>query len=148
MNAGNWNYRLRQDPGARNALGRIKFMFPNPYDIYLTTRPRGRYSDARFVPSRTVAFGSRKPIELATLLLRGNEGWGRTRIERLVAKGKNRPILLKDPVPVHIVYLTAWVGSDGSTQFRGDHYNLDAPLVAAVVRQPRIAISQASSSSL
>jgi L,D-transpeptidase YcbB len=132
VNAGNWNYRLRQDPGARNALGRIKFMFPNPYDIYLHDTPSRALFRRQVRAFSHGCIRVEKPIELATLLLRGTEGWGRTRVEQLIARGRNRPILLKDPVPVHIVYLTAWVGSDGSTQFRGDHYNLDAPPVAAV----------------
>jgi L,D-transpeptidase YcbB len=132
VNAGNWNYRLRQDPGARNALGRIKFMFPNPYDIYLHDTPSRALFRRQVRAFSHGCIRVEKPIELATLLLRGNEGWGRARIEQLIAKGRNRPILLNNPMPVHIVYLTAWVGSDGSTQFRGDHYNLDALLVAAV----------------
>jgi murein L,D-transpeptidase YcbB/YkuD len=137
VNAGNWVYRLRQDPGARNALGRIKFMFPNPYDIYLHDTPSRALFRRQVRAFSHGCIRVEKPIELANLLLRGNEGWGETRLERLIAKGRNRPIPLNNPVPVHIVYLTAWVGSDGSTQFRGDHYNLDTPLVAAMsaVRQ-------------
>jgi murein L,D-transpeptidase YcbB/YkuD len=132
VGANNWIYRLRQDPGARNSLGRIKFMFPNPYDIYLHDTPSRALFRRQVRAFSHGCIRVEKPIELATLLLRGNEAWGRARIERTIAKGKNKPILLKDPVPVHLVYLTAWAGRDGLMQFRGDHYNLDAPLVAAL----------------
>ena len=132
VNANNFSYRLRQDPGARNALGRIKFMFPNPYGVYLHDTP-SRALFRRQV--RTFSHGCiriEKPIELATFLLRSKEGWGRTRIQQTIAKGKNRTIVLNDPVSVHLVYLTAWLDRDAKMQFRDDHYNLDAPLVAAL----------------
>jgi murein L,D-transpeptidase YcbB/YkuD len=132
VNANNFNYRLRQDPGAQNALGRIKFMFPNPYGVYLHDTP-SRELFRRHV--RAFSHGCiriEKPIELATFLLRGNEGWGRARIQQMIARGKNRAVILNNPVPVHIVYLTAWVDAGGKMQFRDDHYNLDAPLVAAL----------------
>ena len=132
VTANNWIYRLRQDPGTRNALGRIKFMFPNPYDIYLHDTPSRALFRRQVRAFSHGCIRIEKPIELAMLLLRTTDGWGRARIERTISKGKNKPVLLKDPVPVHLVYLTAWVGRDGLMQFRGDHYNLDAPLVAAV----------------
>jgi murein L,D-transpeptidase YcbB/YkuD len=132
VSADNFNYRLRQDPGVRNALGRIKFMFPNPYGVYLHDTPSRKLFRRQV---RTFSHGCiriEKPIELATFLLRGDPVWGRTRIERTIAGGKNRAVVLKDLVPVHLVYLTAWVDRDGKMQFRDDHYNLDAPLVAAL----------------
>jgi L,D-transpeptidase YcbB len=132
VSVSNWNYRLRQDPGTRNALGRIKFMFPNPYGVYLHDTPSRALFRRQVRAFSHGCIRIEKPIELATFLLRGTEGWGRARIQQAIAKGKNRSIVLKDPVPVHLVYLTAWVGKDGMTQFRGDHYNLDAPLVAAL----------------
>lgn len=132
VNAGNWHYRLRQDPGPRNALGRIKFMFPNPYDIYLHDTPSRALFRRQVRAFSHGCIRVEKPIELATLLLRDNEGYGRSRIERLIAKGANRPILLTNPVPVHIAYLTTWVGRDGVVHFRSDHYSLDASVIAAV----------------
>lgn len=107
-------------------------MFPNPYDIYLHDTPSRALFRRQVRAFSHGCIRIEKPIELAMLLLRTTDGWGRARIERTISKGKNKPVLLKDPVPVHLVYLTAWVGRDGLMQFRGDHYNLDAPLVAAV----------------
>jgi len=128
----NFPYRLRQDPGGRNALGRIKFMFPNPYDVYMHDTP----SRALFNrPVRAFSHGCirvEKPMELAEFLLRRNGGWSRDRIQNLIDAGKNRPLTLSPPVPVHLIYLTAWLGADGTVQFRDDLYNRDARLVAAL----------------
>jgi L,D-transpeptidase YcbB len=125
-------YRLRQDPGERNALGRIKFMFPNQYDVYMHDTP----SRALFQRSvRAFSHGCirvEKPLELAEYLLRQNRGWQRERIEQAIASGKNRAIVLKQEVPVHLVYLTAWKDDDGKIQFRDDLYNRDAHLVATM----------------
>jgi len=132
VSASNFPYTLRQDPGARNALGRVKFMFPNPHDIYLHDTPsRGLFKRS------TRAFSSgcirvEKPVELAEILLKYNEGWNRERIERAIAAGKNRSVTLTKPVAVHLVYLTAWMARDGGIHFRDDLYNRDARLVAAL----------------
>ncbi len=132
VNANNFNYRLRQDPGAGNALGRIKFMFPNPYGVYLHDTPSRALFRRQVRAFSHGCIRIEKPIELATFLLRGKEGWGRARIQQTIAQGKNRAIILKNPVSVHLVYLTAWLDREGKMQFRDDHYNLDAPLVAAL----------------
>ena len=132
VNANNFNYRLRQDPGERNALGRIKFMFPNPYGVYLHDTPSRALFRRQVRAFSHGCIRIEKPIELATFLLRDKEGWGRARILQTIAQGNNRAIVLRNPVSVHLVYLTAWLDGEGETQFRDDHYNLDAPLVAAV----------------
>jgi murein L,D-transpeptidase YcbB/YkuD len=132
VNANNFNYRLRQDPGERNALGRIKFMFPNPYGVYLHDTPSRALFRRQVRAFSHGCIRIEKPIELATFLLRDKEGWGRVRIQQAIAKGSNRAVILRNPVSVHLVYLTAWLDGEGETQFRDDHYNLDAPLVAAV----------------
>lgn len=132
VSASNFPYSLRQDPGAGNALGRVKFMFPNSHDIYLHDTP----SRSQFHQS-TRAFSSgcirvQKPVALAELLLQHNAGWNRARIERVIASGRNRAVMLATPVPVHLVYLTAWMGRDGQVHFRNDLYSRDAQLVAAL----------------
>jgi L,D-transpeptidase YcbB len=118
VNANNFNYRLRQDPGAQNTLGRIKFMFPNPYDVYLHDTPSRALFQRQVRAFSHGCIRVEKPIELATFLLRSKEGWGRARIQRTIAEGKNRTIVLKDPVSVHLVYLTAWLDRERTMQFR------------------------------
>lgn len=132
VSAKNFPYSLRQDPGASNALGRVKFMFPNSHDIYLHDTPsRGQFKRS------TRAFSSgcirvEKPVALAEILLKHNEGWNWARIERVIARGRNRAVVLEQPVPVHLVYLTAWMGRDGDVHFRDDLYSRDVQLVAAL----------------
>jgi murein L,D-transpeptidase YcbB/YkuD len=132
VSARNFPYTLRQDPGERNALGRIKFMFPNAYDIYLHDTPsRGLFRR----PMRAFSSGCirvERPLDLAEYLLRANGDWSRERIQRAIAAGKNRSVTLAKPVPVHLLYLTAWMGRDGRVQFRDDFYNRDGRLVAAM----------------
>lgn len=126
----NFPYRLRQDPGPKNALGRIKFMFPNPYDVYMHDTPSRALFKRQVRAFSHGCIRVEKPMELAEFLL--GSGWPRTRIERAIASGKNTPIMLARPVPVHLVYLTAWVDAEGVVQFRDDLYNRDARLVAAL----------------
>lgn len=126
----NFPYRLRQEPGPKNALGRIKFMFPNPYDVYMHDTPSRALFKRQVRAFSHGCIRVEKPMELAEFLL--GSGWPRTRIERAIDSGKNTPITLARPVPVHLVYLTAWVDAEGVVQFRDDLYNRDARLVAAL----------------
>jgi murein L,D-transpeptidase YcbB/YkuD len=118
-------YRFRQDPGARNALGQIKFKFPNAFNVYLHDNPK----PSLFVkPQRSFSHGCirvEKPIDLAAYLLQDVPQWSRQRILATVAGNVQRRIDLRTPMPVHIVYHTAWVDKDGIVQFRPDIYRYD-----------------------
>jgi L,D-transpeptidase YcbB len=126
--AGAVPFRLRQRPGPDNALGQIKFIFPNSRDIYLhDTGARHLFRPA----ARAFSHGCvrvQRPIDLANALLRGNPGWDRARIDQTIAEGKLHRVLLNEPFPVHLIYMTAWVGDDGAVQFRDDVYNRDATI--------------------
>jgi murein L,D-transpeptidase YcbB/YkuD len=122
-------YRLRQDPGPQNALGRVKFMFPNPYHVYLHDTP----SRALFNRSqRTYSSGCVRvanAIELAEYFLKDNPRWTRDTIRAAVGGGKRqRTVYLPEEIPVHFFYWTAWVAGDGLVHFRRDIYNLDQRL--------------------
>jgi murein L,D-transpeptidase YcbB/YkuD len=122
----------RQDPGPVNALGKAKFLFPNSYDVYLhdTNSPRLFTRDRRFLSHGCVRIPN--AVELAGLLLQDDADWTREKIEQAIGRGKNRSITLARPVPVHLVYDTAWVDDSGAVQFRPDIYGRDAErLVAA-----------------
>jgi murein L,D-transpeptidase YcbB/YkuD len=120
-------YSFRQDPGERNALGRVKFMLPNEFAVYLHDTP----SKALFGRSqRAFSHGCvrvQRPLDLAEYLLK-DEGWTRTRIESAIKGGKNRAISLSSPMPVHLTYFTALPDSDGIVQFSNDVYGRDATL--------------------
>lgn len=121
-------YRLRQDPGPKNAMGRVKFLLPNREDIYLHDTPtRSIFQKA----SRAASSGCirlEKPIELATYLLSDREGWTREKIEAAIEEGKTETIALRHPLPVYLVYRSAWVDGEGKVEFRSDIYNRDKRL--------------------
>ena len=133
VGAGRFPYQLRQRPGTNNALGRVKFMFPNPHNVYLHDSP------AHSLFGRNVRAFSHgcvrlsKPLELAEQVLRvgGVKGWTKDRINDVVASTKTTVVNLREPLPVHITYLTAWVDEDAAN-FRPDIYGHDAKLFAAL----------------
>jgi L,D-transpeptidase YcbB len=132
---GNFPFRLRQEPGAGNALGRVKFMFPNQYNIYLHDTPSKTKFDAA---QRYFSHGClrlRDPMKMAEHIL-GPEGWSREEIDSVVRSGKRTVVRLNKKIPIHIVYLTSWVNKDGSVWFRKDVYSRDKTLAEAL-RQVR-----------
>ena len=126
---GAFPYRLRQDPGPLNPLGRVKFMFPNQFEVYLHDTP-SRELFARDI--RTFSHGCirlEKPAALATHLL---PSLSMAEVEQIMGAEKRRVVRLAKPVPVHLTYLTAWVNKDGSVHFRRDVYDRDRTLAAAL----------------
>lgn len=128
----NFHYLLRQAPGPRNALGQIKFMFPNRHMVYLHDTP----SRALFGRSRR-AFSSgciriEKPWDLAAILLGSDPEWDREGIARKIETGETRTVGLPERVPVLLVYYTADVRDDGAIQFRKDLYGRDANVLQAL----------------
>ncbi len=128
---GNFPFLLRQRPGPTNALGRVKFMFPNQFNVYLHDTP----SHGAFA-AQTRAFSHgcvrlSRPLDLATEVLSGTSGWDRRRIDGVVAGGDRTIVNLATPLPVHITYLTAWV-DQGTPNFRNDIYEQDAKLLNAL----------------
>jgi len=128
----NFDYQLRQRPGALNALGRAKFMMPNPYAIYLHDTPS---RDLFAKQERTFSSGCirlERPMELARWLLALEQNPEADRVEALVARGETQTIYLKHPVPTYLVYFTAFVNDDGDVVFRRDVYGRDDVLVSAL----------------
>jgi murein L,D-transpeptidase YcbB/YkuD len=133
-----YQYFLKQAPGPKNALGRVKFMFPNPYGIYLHDTP------SRDLFNRTVRTYSHgcirveKPIDLAEYLLRGNTKWTRESILSTIDQQKEKTVWLPEAIPVYVQYWTAWVDADGIVQFRNDIYGYDnAPGAQLPITTPR-----------
>lgn len=122
---------LRQQPGPHNALGRIKFMLPNRYGIYLHDTPH------RWLFGRTVrAFSSgcirlEHPIDLAQYVLADPQQWNHDTIDNLIAQGKPVVVPLPQPLPVYLTYMTAWVDQSGTLQLRDDIYGRDQHLLQA-----------------
>ena len=125
-------YKVRQEPGDHNALGRIKFMFPNRFNVYLHDTPaKSLFKRA----TRSFSHGCIRvadPVRLAEAILGQNPGWAREKIEDTIAKDERRVVSLARPLPVHIGYLTAYANKDGSVHFRDDVYGRDARLRKAL----------------
>ena len=129
---GNFKYRLRQDPGPKNALGKVKFMFPNRYSVYLhdTSSPELFKRSERAFSSGCIRVA--KPIELALHLLQDNPNWNQRNLLSTIGKRRERTVQLSEEIPVHLLYWTAWQADDGRVHFRQDIYQRDKPLLQAL----------------
>jgi L,D-transpeptidase YcbB len=122
---------VRQPPGERNALGRIKFMFPNDFAVYLHDTPSRKLFSS---PKRAFSHGCVRvddPFRFAeTVLGRGN-GWSEQRVKKLIG-GKERYVHLPKPLPIHLEYFTAFVDEAGHLQLRDDIYGYSHKVKAAL----------------
>jgi L,D-transpeptidase YcbB len=120
---------VRQPPGERNALGRIKFVFPNDYSVYMHDTPlRKLFASAK----RAFSHGCVRvddPFRFAETVL-GN-GWSEQRIKKLIG-GKERYVYLPKPLPVYLEYFTAFVNDSGELQLRDDVYGYSRRVKAAL----------------
>lgn len=125
--------KIRQKPGASNALGLVKFLFPNSYSIYLHDTP----SKSMFKETaRAFSHGCiriAEPTKLAEFLLRADENWSKKKINAAMKLGKEQYVNLDHTTPVFIVYLTAFTDRDNRLNFRKDIYNLDERLGATII---------------
>ncbi|HYR69361.1 MAG TPA: L,D-transpeptidase family protein [Candidatus Dormibacteraeota bacterium] len=125
-------YVLREEPGPTNPLGKIKFMCPNEHDVYLHDTPAGHLFS---VKERDFSHGCirvERPLDLAEYLLRGTADGSRDRVQALIDSGERKAIRLPEPVPVHVLYWTAWMDDRGLVQFRDDVYGHDRRLDEAI----------------
>jgi len=141
---GHFPYKLRQDPGPRNSLGRIKFIFPNRFSVYLHDTPHRELFDK---PTRDFSSGCIRveaPLVLAAYLLQDTPSWNLETLTAAVASGRQQVIPLDRPIPVHIQYWTAWVDEDNAMQFRYDIYKRDEELARALAALQPLAIDHSS----
>lgn len=120
---------IRQRPGPKNALGRIKFMFPNAHSVYLHDTP----SKALFRrPERAFSSGCIRvehPYELAEQLLAGTPGWDGKRLRRAIDSLQTQSVSLSEPVTILLTYWTAFVEDDGTVRFSRDIYERDPAII-------------------
>jgi murein L,D-transpeptidase YcbB/YkuD len=134
----NLDFLVRQKPGPDNILGRLKFVFPNKYDIFLHDTP---YQEDFAKTARAFSHGcirAEKPIELAAWVLRGKPGWDLKQILAAIDAGEERTVKLAEPLNVHFLYSTAWMGDDRTVQFRPDIYERDKKLTEALAAKPPV----------
>jgi len=124
-----WNGgKVRQKPGPNNSLGKVKFLFPNNYNIYLHDTPSKSLFDE---PKRAFSHGCIRlsdPKKLAIWALRNQPEWNEERIEKAMNAGKEKYVTLTATIPVFLGYFTAWVDDEGKLNFRDDIYGHDKKL--------------------
>jgi len=141
--AGYFPYRLKQDAGPENALGPMKLDFQNDYSVFIhgTSAPKLFAKQDRFFSSGCVRVDD--PIGLATFLLQDDPSWNRERVEEVVKGGKTTYAKLARPIPLHIVYMTAWVDEQGVANFRNDIYSNDPNIaIPATLGSPTLIAEQ------
>jgi L,D-transpeptidase YcbB len=120
--------KIRQRPGEKNSLGRVKFLFPNSFNIYFHDTPSKSLfeKDKRAYSHGCIRLA--EPEKMANYLLRDNGDWTPERISEAMYSGNEKFVKLKKPVPVIITYYTAWVDENGQLNFRDDVYTHDKKL--------------------
>jgi L,D-transpeptidase YcbB len=136
----NFPYSVRQEAGPGNSLGKVKFMFPNTYDVYIHDTPSRELftRDNRAVSSGCIRV--EKPFDFAVLLLSDAPEWSSESIRKTMQQEREQAVRLKTPVDVLLVYLTAWTDGKERIQFRNDVYRKDNILLGAL-KQKTEAIS-------
>jgi L,D-transpeptidase YcbB len=121
---------VRQIPGPWNALGKVKFLFPNQYSIYLHDTPsKSLFAEQK----RSFSHGCirvAEPQRLAEWVLRNDQSWTKERIQKAMNAGKEQMVTVKKTIPVYIGYFTAWVDDKDRLNFREDVYGHDKKLAA------------------
>lgn len=125
-------YTYVQPPGPDNALGSVKFMFPNSFSVYLHDTPSRDLFEKNERSFSSGCIRVQNPLDLAALLLNDPLKWSLSNMQQLVATQKTVTVSLKEQPKIHILYWTAWVNSVGSIQFRKDVYNRDVALINAL----------------
>jgi murein L,D-transpeptidase YcbB/YkuD len=116
---------IRQKPGEDNSLGKVKFLFPNSFNIYFHDTPvKSLFSkDVRAFSHGCIRL--KEPEKLAEYLLKEDSKWTKEKINEAMNSGDEKFVAVKDPVPVFITYYTAWVDENGALNFRNDIYGHD-----------------------
>jgi len=134
MSPEDFHYAIRQDPGPDNPVGHVKFMCPNQFNVYLHDTPSDQLFAAR---ERAFSHGCirvEKPVDLAVYLL-SDEGWDSTHVESEFETADNKSVKLARPIPVRILYWTAFFDDHDVLQFREDVYGFDSLLDRTIRRR-------------
>jgi murein L,D-transpeptidase YcbB/YkuD len=133
LNPKDIDFRLRQGPGPNNIMGQVKVLLPNKYEVFLHDTP---YREDFAKNVRMYSHGCirlERPFDFAEYILKDYLGWTKDTILAVVHRIERRTINLKDPIPVYVLYCTAWKDKDGTIQFREDYYGKDRRLSAALL---------------
>lgn len=127
---------IRQLPSPKNSLGKVKFLFPNSFDIYFHDTPAKSLfsSDKRAFSHGCIRLSD--PFKMATYVLRNQPEWTPEKIDEAMNRGQEQFVRVKNPIPVLITYYTAWVDENGVLNFRDDIYDHDATLAQKMFTNP------------
>ncbi len=132
-------FMVQQPSGGDNALGELKFLFPNAHDIYMHDTPtRSLFKEQ----TRAFSHGCvrvENPRDFAAVLL----GWERAKVDAITDSGINDQVSLGEPVPVHITYFTAWPGADGKIRYFDDVYGRDGAMFKALDSERNLRVQRA-----
>ncbi len=136
---GNFPYRLVQQPGPENRARSGETRFPNPESVYLhgTNQKEQFAKQDRYFSSGCMRL--QRPVDMAAFLLQDDPNWQRPHIDQVVEAGKTVLVPLKTPMPIHVVYMTAWVDEDGLLQFRKVYRNDKYPDIPADLKPAALA---------
>jgi murein L,D-transpeptidase YcbB/YkuD len=137
---------IRQKPGQNNALGKVKFLFPNSFDIYFHDTPSKSLFERSMRAFSHGCIRLAEPEKMANYLLRNQPEWTPERISEAMNKGEEETVKLKEVVPVVITYYTAWVDDSGRLNFRDDIYGHDKKLATKMFRSPAPGVSKVKDS--
>jgi murein L,D-transpeptidase YcbB/YkuD len=120
--------RLRQEPGPGNSMGRLSFVLPNPFDIFLHDTPDRSLFEREVRACSEGCVRIANAMALAVHTLRRSPEWTEERLQGEIDALRHRVLTLPEPIPVYVVYVPSWVDEDGVVHFRPDHYGRDAVL--------------------
>lgn len=126
---------IRQPPGPRNALGQVKFLFPNKHHVYMHDTPNKRLFNNRVRAYSHGCMRLRDPLKMAEVVL-SSQGISRKEINKRVQSRRNQRVVLEKKIPVHVTYFTMWSGEDGSVKYFNDIYSHDKKVIAALEGRP------------
>jgi len=137
---------VRQRPGSDNALGRIKFNMPNDDDIYLHDTPKHKLF-SRYDRALSHGCVRLENADALALYLLHDKGWTQEQLDTEIGTGLTKTVMVPKPIPVWLLYFTAWVDGTGQLQFRDDLYDRDQHLAVALTESMRHPILLAHASS-
>ncbi len=135
---------IRQKPGGSNSLGRVKFLFPNNYNIYFHDTPAKSLFNRE---KRAFSHGCMRLADakkLAEYLLRDQPEWTNEKIDEAMHQSKEKWVTLKQPIPVYVSYFTAWVDNDGLLNFREDIYGHDKEMAQRLFVHPSLSATDSA----
>ena len=128
-------FEIRQKPGNDNSLGKMKFLFPNSFSIYLHDTPSKELFDRNKRDFSHGCIRVENPKKLAMYLLRNDNTWNQEKVYKVLENNTETAIIINPTIPVYITYFTAWVDVNGNLNFRNDIYNLDDELAKEIFEE-------------